>query len=89
MGVASLVLGIISLVVAWIPCVGWFALLPALIGTILGAIGWKKACANKQPAGISIAGFVCSLIALILAIVWTIGMASVASETAQLVGMAL
>jgi uncharacterized membrane protein len=36
MGVASLVLGIITILVAWVPCIGWFALLPALIGLILG-----------------------------------------------------
>lgn len=38
MGIASLVLGIIALLIAWIPCVGWFALLPAFIGLVLGII---------------------------------------------------
>jgi len=38
MGVASLVLGIIAILVAWVPCIGWFALLPALIGLILGIV---------------------------------------------------
>jgi len=38
MGIASLVLGIIAILVAWVPCIGWFALLPALIGLILGIV---------------------------------------------------
>ncbi len=38
MGIASLILGIIAILIAWIPCVGWFALLPALVGLILGIV---------------------------------------------------
>jgi hypothetical protein len=38
MGIASLVLGILALLIAWVPCVGWFAILPALIGLVLGII---------------------------------------------------
>ncbi len=38
MGIASLVPGIIAILVAWVPCIGWFALLPALIGLILGIV---------------------------------------------------
>lgn len=38
MGIASLVLGIIALLISWIPCVNWLALLPALVGLILGIV---------------------------------------------------
>ena len=39
MGVASLVLGIISIIFCWIPGLNWFFLIPTLVGLILGAVG--------------------------------------------------
>lgn len=65
MGIASLVLGIVSLVVAWIPCVGSVAFLPALVGLILGIIDVVKKSKAKAPKGIGLAGTICSGIALL------------------------
>ena len=52
MGIATLVIGIISLIISFIPCVGWFVLIPAIIGLILGIVG---VCMEKTK-GKAIAG---------------------------------
>lgn len=63
MGVASLVLGIIGLVVAIFGSgFNWLAVVLGLIGTILGALGRK----NPESKGLATAGMVMSIIALIL-----------------------
>lgn len=82
MGVASLVLGILALIVAWVPCVGVYALLFSVIGLILGAIGMVKAKKTGEGKGLSIAGFVCNVVATAIAIYWCviIGGAAVAAN---------
>ena len=67
MGVASLVLGIISLVIDVFTggAAGWIGAIFALIGTILGAVGRK----NPEKKGIATAGMVCSIIGLVLGII--------------------
>ena len=64
MGVASLVLGIISLVIAvFVPAIGWVGSLIALIGVILGAVAKKRGA-----KGAATAGLVMSIIALALGV---------------------
>lgn len=82
MGIASLVLGIISLVVAWIPCVGNVAFLPALVGLILGLIDVVKKSKAKAPKGVSLAGTICSGVALLIIVAYAIAFASAASDAA-------
>lgn len=57
MGVAALILGIISVVFCWW---NWIGIIPGVIGVILGAIAKKK---NANCAG---AGLVLSIIGLAL-----------------------
>ena len=79
MGVASLVLGIIAVLVAWIPCVGNLAFLPAVIGLVLGicdAVGKHK---KGLPKGIAIAGSVCSGVALSIIVLYYFLIASAAA----------
>lgn len=62
---ASLVLGIVSLVVAWF---GWGAIVAivlAIIGIILG-VGARKELTPEQGRGLATAGMICSIIALAL-----------------------
>jgi len=69
MGVASLVLGIISLVFVLIPplwLVGWIGAIVGVIGIVLGALGRKNAKAASQPTGSATAGLVMSIIGTIL-----------------------
>ena len=70
MGVASLVLGIISLLTSWIPFVCFFAFILAVIGLILGIVDTvKKSKANDGKKGISIAGLIISAIAIPIIII--------------------
>lgn len=61
MAIASLVLGIIALVCSFFGVGAWLGLILGIIGIILGVLAKKE-----QPSGIATAGFVCSLIAVIL-----------------------
>ena len=68
LGVASLVLGIISFVVAFIPCIGLLALFTALIAIVLGAIGISQASRNDSPKGLMMGGLIVGVIALFISI---------------------
>lgn len=70
MGIASLILGIISLIMSCIPGIGVFFCITAIIGIILGIVSLCK----KQEKGKSIAGIVTSSIGILITIVYIIGM---------------
>lgn len=63
MAVASLVLGIISLVIGIFSAgsLGWLGAILAVVGIILGALGRK----NLEKKGMATAGLVCSIIGVI------------------------
>ena len=70
MGVAALVLGILSLLIGWIPFICWFAFILAVVGLILGIVdAIKKSKANDSRKGISIAGLIISAIAIPIIII--------------------
>lgn len=79
MGVASLVLGILALIIAWVPCVGVYALGFSVLGLILGAVSMVKSKKTGKGKGLSIAGFVCNVVATALAVWWCIVMAEASS----------
>jgi len=64
MGIASLVLGIISLAIGLFSSglLGWVGAIVAVIGIILGALAKK----NPEQKGIATGGLVCSIIGLVL-----------------------
>ncbi len=70
MGVASLVLGIVSIVFCWIPCVGNFAFLPGVLGIILGGCGIHVAKKKNEGKGVAIAGLVLSIISVLFSLFW-------------------
>ena len=70
MGVASLVLGIISIIVGFVPFCGIIALFPAVLGFILGLVDTVLKSKRKEPRGISIAGLIVSIIAVIVILVY-------------------
>lgn len=56
MGVAALVLGIISVVIAAIfPAVGWIGIIVGVIGIVLGALAKKKGQKGAATAGLVLA----------------------------------
>jgi site-specific recombinase len=76
MAVASMVLGILSVLIGWIPVVGWFTGFPmALLAVILGAVAIGQA--NKKPdefggKGMAITGLVLGIVTLALALLFWI-----------------
>ena len=77
MGIASLILGIISLSMGWIPFICFIMFALAIVGLILGAIDVaKKSKIDGGKKGIGIAGVVISALAIptiIISSIITIG----------------
>ncbi|MCR4612191.1 MAG: hypothetical protein K5644_09870 [Lachnospiraceae bacterium] len=84
MAVASLVLGIIALVLSFTGGFGWIGTIVAIVGIILGALGRK----DPEKKGMATAGLVCCIIAAVLdtivaiACLACVGAAGVASTMA-------
>ena len=71
MGIASLILGILSLLFALIPGCGLLlAPVPALIGLGLGIAEWVGKNKKGEPKGLGIAGTIISLIAFVVLLGW-------------------
>ena len=64
MGIAGLVLGIVSVIGGWIPGLNTITWLLAIIGIVLSAIAIKR-----EKSGIAIAGLVLSIIGLVISII--------------------
>lgn len=76
MAVASLVLGIVSIVftVFTAGALGWLGAIIGLIGVILGAMAKK----DPEKKGMATAGFVCSIIGLVLGLILYVACAACA-----------
>lgn len=70
MGIAALVLGIISIIIGFIPLCGSIALVPAIIGVVLGIVDVVLKSKKGEKKGISIAGLVLSAIAVVIIVFW-------------------
>ena len=77
MAIASLVLGIVSLVLSFFG-LGIISVFTAIIGIILGVLGRK----DPEKKGMATAGLVCSIIALVLGIIMWIACAAVVGGAA-------
>jgi hypothetical protein len=80
MGVAAMVIGIIAVVLGFVPLCGWLALLPAAIGLILGIVDVALKVKAKAPKGKGIAGIVLNAIAIAVILVWTLLFVSASSK---------
>jgi len=78
MAVASLVLGILSILFVWIPFIGLVSWILAPIGLVLGLVAMSKPFGK----GMAIAGSICSGIGLLGCIAWVvlIGVAAAAGS---------
>lgn len=79
LAVASLVLGILSILFVWIPLIGLVSWVLAPVGLVLGLV------ALKQPfgRGMAIAGSICSGIGLLGCIGWVVLIGMAASVSAS------
>jgi len=67
MGVASLIFGILAIIIGVFfgGLFGWAGAILALLGIILGAVGRK----NPEKAGVATGGLVCSVIGMVLCLI--------------------
>lgn len=70
MGIAALILGIISLIIGFIPLCGSIALVPAIIGLILGIVDTVLKKKKDEKIAISVTGLVLSAISIVVIIFW-------------------
>ena len=80
MAIASLVLGIISLVLSFFG-LGMVSVFTVIIGIILGVLGRK----DPEKKGMATAGLVCSIIALVIGVIMWIACAAVVGGAASLI----
>lgn len=66
LAIASMVLGIIAIVLNC--CSAWYGLVLAIVGLVLGIVSNK----NYGRKGMATAGIVCSIVALVLTVLWII-----------------
>lgn len=80
LGVAALIMGIISFVVAFIPCVGLLAMFTSIIAIVLGAIGLSQASRDNSPKGLMFGGLIVGVIALFISIAQIVVLASLSDK---------
>lgn len=66
LAIASLVLGIVSILIVWIPIVGFLGAIMAVVGLVLGLL------ALRQPEGsaMAIGGVVCAGVSLVITAIY-------------------
>lgn len=77
LGVASLVLGILSIVFGLIPVIGLISWILAPIGLVLGLVALGKPTGR----GVTIGGMVTSGIGLAICILWVVGLGALMSTS--------
>ncbi len=79
LGIIGLVLGILTFMIGFIPCVGIVAIIPGIFAIILSAIGLNQAKRDNGARGINIAALVVSIIGVLVASLWLIFVVGIAS----------
>lgn len=79
MGIAALVIGIVSIVLGFIPLCGNIALIPAIVGLILGIVDVVTKSKKSLPKGQGIAGIILCALALCIIMFYNIIMVASAS----------
>lgn len=67
LGVAALIVGILTFVLAVFPCLGVLAIIPGIVTIVLASVGLSQASRNNAPRGMLVAGLVTGVIALMIA----------------------
>ena len=80
MGRAALILGIISIIIGFIPLCGSIALVPAIIGLILGIVDTVQKKKKGEKIAVSVTGLVLSAIAMVVIIFWVFIFGVIASN---------
>ena len=70
--------------ISFVPFCGIIALVPAIVGLILVIIDAVKKSKEQQPKGMSIAGIVCSAVAIVLIIYWYAAAAATVNSATEM-----
>ncbi|MCX6257786.1 MAG: hypothetical protein NTW49_07835 [Bacteroidia bacterium] len=70
LGIAGFVLGIMALLLSFIPYIGVIAIIPGGMGIIFSAVGIVQATRNNGRNGLLLAALIVSIIAVMMASVW-------------------
>ncbi len=69
MELAAIIVGGVSIVVSFIPCCGWLALIPAVVGLVLGIINFVQKNKAGERTTKTIVGLVLPIVAVIMGFV--------------------
>ena len=72
MGIASLVIGIWTVFLGFIPLLNYAVVIPALVGLFFGIVELRKLKGSPKGRGLSIAGTALNSIALLSVLIWTL-----------------
>jgi len=70
MGATSLIFGVIAIIISLVPYCNYFALVPAILGLVMGCMDVVNKRKNKEPRGLAIAGIVLNAVAILLLFLW-------------------
>ena len=87
-GIASLVLGILSLILVWFGEGTLLEMILSIIGIVF-AVGASKELAPDQRRGLATAGMICSIIGLVLSTLWLIACVLCVGAFASTIGAAI
>jgi predicted PurR-regulated permease PerM len=68
--VAGLVIGLVALLISFIPCVGAAALFIGGVAVVFSSIALARLNKEGSPRGLAIGGLTVSIIAVIMAVIW-------------------
>lgn len=83
MGIAALIMGIVSCCFFWIPYFNIICLMMSIAGMILSIIGLKKSKSAGASAGVSVAGLVLSIVGLVLSSIYCLVVLGILAEASS------
>lgn len=83
LSVAGMILGILALLFSFIPCMGILSVIPAIIGLILGIMGYRRAKEDVSPTTMGLVAIITSILALIISILWGVLFAKAGADIGQ------
>ena len=89
MGIASMVIGIVAVIIGFIPFCGAWAIIPACAGLGLGIADVIVKSKRKQSKGMAITGLILNPIAIIVIISWWAYLAMAAQQAVNTMGVDL
>ena len=72
MSIAGMILGIIAMMFAWIPVIGYISIPLILVGLPLAFFGLRRSRKNRSGVGMAVTGLILHLLALTFIVYYTV-----------------